>query len=155
MNTSPKTALYIRALDIIKFEDNLQLFVDTFQELEAAVGFDKVYLETHRDLVIPDDNTLLSLKAYLEQMGIEVSGGITVTVDEMDDFRTYCYSNSEHRKKIKSFVEKTAGLFDEILFVLLDLVLKNGHFLSVVLPIEVNHLHHHFQVHYRPLLSLK
>lgn len=109
-------ALYIRALDIAPLKGDITPFVEQFEKLTASVAFNKVYLETHRDMVIPDENTLQQLKVYMSSKGIQTSAGITVTVNEMDDFKTYCYSNAEHREKIKNFVTYTAQLFDEILF---------------------------------------
>ncbi len=109
-------ALYIRAIDLAPLKGNITPFVEQFEKFNALVSFNKVYLETHRDMIIPDEDTLLQLKAYMASLGIATSAGITVTVDEMDDFKTYCYSNTEHRKKIKGFVTYTAQLFDEILF---------------------------------------
>jgi hypothetical protein len=116
MREIPKVALYVRALDLEKIGDNLKEFYHNFERLDHFIKFNKAYLETHRDMVLVEDNVLVNIKEYLEEKGISVSGGITVTVDEMDDFKTYCYSNPDHRERIQSFVEKTAGIFDEILF---------------------------------------
>lgn len=109
-------SLYVRALDIAPLHGDITPFIQQFENFYASVAFDKVYIETHRDMVIPDKETLLNIKNYLSQKGIETSAGITVTVNEMDDFKTYCYSNPEHREKIKGFVTYTANLFDEVLF---------------------------------------
>lgn len=114
--THADVALYVRALDLAPLKGQIQSFLDGFDRLTAHVAFDKVYLETHRDMVIVDDDTLLVLKDIFLQRGLKVAAGITVTVDEMDDFRTYCYSNPDHRHIIRTLVEKTARLFDEILF---------------------------------------
>ena len=33
--------------------------------------------------------------------GVKVAGGITITINEANQFETYCYSNPEHRKKLQ------------------------------------------------------
>jgi hypothetical protein len=86
-----------------------------WQDITKQVHVDKVYLETHRDLLIVDDDTLNKAKAYFHKLGIRTAGGITLTVNERNWFETFCYSNPEHRQKVKEIVEHTARHFDEII----------------------------------------
>jgi hypothetical protein len=111
-----RAALYVRALDIAPLKDDIRPMTETFETLFKYVRFGKVYLETHRDMVIPDEGTLAALRDWLRAKGIAVSGGITVTIDEAADFKTYCYSDPYYRDRLKSLVEMTARLFDEIVF---------------------------------------
>jgi hypothetical protein len=79
------------------------------------VKVDKIYLETHRDLLIVDQETLDKAKAFFAEKGVETAGGITLTVDESNRFETFCYTNPEHRKKVKEIIEHTARNFDELI----------------------------------------
>lgn len=111
-----RAALYVRALDIAPLKEDIRPMTETFERLYKYVRFGKVYLETHRDMVIPEESTLIALRDWFLAKGIAVSGGITVTIDESADFKTYCYSDPYYRDRLKSLVEMTAGLFDEIVF---------------------------------------
>jgi len=109
-----KVAVYSRAYETAKMGDNNYL-EPIWDEISRQVKVDKVYLETHRDLLIVDEATLTKAKAFFQNRGIETAGGITLTVDESNNFETFCYSNPEHRKKVKEIVEYTARHFDELI----------------------------------------
>ena len=85
---------------------------------EAAskyVKIDKIYLETFADMVLADQATLDQAKKFFLSKGVKVSAGIKATVLERNG-ETFCYSNPEHRKKMKEVMAFTAKNFDEILF---------------------------------------
>ena len=107
-------AVYCRAYETRQMAD-LNWLDSRWQDITKQVHVDKVYLETHRDLLIVDDETLNKAKAYFHQRGIRTAGGITLTVNERNRFETFCYSNPEHRRKVKEIVEHTARHFDEII----------------------------------------
>ncbi len=107
-------AVYSRAYETVKMGDN-NWIEPIWDEITQQVKVDKIYLETHRDLLVVDEATLLKAKKFFESRGIETAGGITLTVDEGNNFETFCYSNPEHRKKIKEIVEFTAKHFDELI----------------------------------------
>lgn len=109
-----KVAVYARAYEVQKM-DSLKWLEPIWNEISQQVKVDKIYLETHRDLIIVDEKTLLSAKKFFEKRGIKTAGGITLTVNESNRFETFCYSNPEHRKKVKEIVEYTAKHFDEII----------------------------------------
>lgn len=111
-----RAALYIRSLDLAPLRGDITPFRKTFERINKNVKLDKVYLETHRDLVITDEETILAVREYLTGLGIETSGGITATIKESDNFKTYCYSNPVYREKMKEVVQYTARLFDEVVF---------------------------------------
>lgn len=46
---------------------------------------------------------------------METAGGITLTIDEGNRFETFCYTNPEHRAKVREIVEYTARNFDELI----------------------------------------
>src|SRR5690554_903074 len=52
-----RAALYIRALDIAPLGDDITPMTRQFEKLNEFVGFGKVYLETHRDMVVPEKKT--------------------------------------------------------------------------------------------------
>jgi hypothetical protein len=109
-----KVAVYSRAYETVKMGD-LNYIEPIWDEVTRQVHVDKIYLETHRDLLIVDEATLLKAKKFFESRGVQTAGGITLTVNESNNFETFCYSNPEHRKKVKEIVEYTAKHFDELI----------------------------------------
>lgn len=109
-----RVAVYSRAYETAKMGDNNYL-EPIWNEISQQLKVDKIYLETHRDLLVVDEVTLLKAKKFFEDRGIETAGGITLTVNESNNFETFCYSNPEHRKKIKEIVEFTARHFNELI----------------------------------------
>src|SRR6187399_2488501 len=76
-----KVAVYCRAYEVKEMADPKWL-ESRWQELSSQVHVDKVYLESHRDLLIIDDATLDAAKAFFTKRGVAVAGGITFTIDE-------------------------------------------------------------------------
>ena len=111
-----KVAMYLRAMDVASLGDDITPFKDRFEALLHSVKISKVYVETHRDLLIPAESTLTAVRDYLKEKGIHVAGGITATIAERKNFRSYCYSNPEYRQKLVDVVTLTARLFDEVIF---------------------------------------
>ncbi len=109
-----KVAVYARAYEVREMADPAWL-QSHWDALARQVHVDKIYLETHRDLIIVDESTLRAARDFFRQHGVETAGGITLTVNERNRFETFCYSNPEHRRKVREIVEHTARLFDEII----------------------------------------
>jgi len=109
-----KVSVYARVYEVNRMADPDWL-ESSWRTISRQVKVDKIYLETHRDMVVAEKGTLEKAKKFFEDRNIEVAGGITITVSERNWFQTYCYSNPEHRKKLKEVVEYTAGLFNEII----------------------------------------
>ncbi len=86
-----------------------------FEVMEKHVKVSKMYLETHRDKILVDGETLEKAKGFFEARGIRTAGGITLTIDERNRFETFCYSDPEHRSWVQQVVEHTARHFDEII----------------------------------------
>ncbi|MCR5405692.1 MAG: hypothetical protein K6E88_02800, partial [Lachnospiraceae bacterium] len=123
-----KTVVYIPAQVADAFtKEKLSEEYDFFEEY---IGLDKVYLETHRGSVAADkggidvDREQIGwIKDFFESKGVEVSGGITTTIDDFEGaepgkrriFNTFCYSDPVMREKIKNISEYTAELFDEVI----------------------------------------
>ena len=107
-------ALYSRVYETQQMKDPAWL-ESHWEAVSKNMKVDKIYLETHRDMVVVDQATLDQAKKFFQSKGVKVSGGITVTVSEANQFETYCYSNPEHRQKLKDVVEFTARNFDEFI----------------------------------------
>lgn len=107
-------SVYARVYEVRQMAD-AQWLESRWNQISSQVQVDKIYLETHRDMIVADRETLLKTKRFFAERGVRTAGGITITVNERNRFETYCYSNPEHRKKLKEVVEYTAGLFDEII----------------------------------------
>jgi len=107
-------AIYSRVYETQQMKDPAWL-ESRWEAASKYVKIDKVYLETHRDLVVVDQETLDRAKKFFASKGVRTSGGITATVNERNQFETFCYSNPEHRKKLREVVEFTARNFDELI----------------------------------------
>ncbi len=88
--------------------------------LEKYIGLDKVYLETHRGRDDVNKEQLLMIKGFLEDKGVEVSGGITTIIEDEEYnssrlFNTICYTDPKMRKRIKEVSEFSAEIFDEVI----------------------------------------
>ncbi len=117
-----KVSVYARAYEVNKMKDTHWLD-STWQAISSQVKVDKIYLETHRDLVIVPDQTMEQVKKYFLDHGVEVAGGITYTIDESNHFQTFCYTNPDNRQKVKEIAEHTAKHFDQ--FILDDFFFTN------------------------------
>ncbi len=109
-----KVSVYTRAYEVEKMKDSHWLD-STWRIISAQVQPDKIYLETHRDLLIVPDATLRKAIRFFRDKGLEVGGGITYTIDESNSFETFCYTNPEHRKKVQEIAEHTARYFDDFI----------------------------------------
>ncbi len=124
-----KVSVYTRAYEVEKMKD-LQWLDSTWNIISQQIKVDKIYLETHRDLLIVPDETLEQAKKFFHDRGIETGGGITYTIDESNSFETFCYSNPEHRKLVQEIAEHTAKHFD-------DYILDDFFFTSCKSDIEI------------------
>ena len=97
-----KVSVYCRAYEVAKMGDTINYLKPIWEEISRQLKVDKVYLETHRDLIIVNQDTLNIAKKFFKDRGIEVAGGITLTISEPNRFQTFCYSNPDDRKKIKA-----------------------------------------------------
>ena len=109
-----KVSVYVRAFEVDKMKDT-EWLESTWKTISSQLDVDKIYLETHRDMLLVDDATLEKAKAFFEKQGIEVAGGITYTISEPNDFETFSYSDPENRAWVQKVAEHTARHFDEFL----------------------------------------
>lgn len=109
-----KVSIYVRAYEVDKMKD-IHWLDSTWNVISQQLEVDKIYLETHRDLLVVEDATLEQAKKFFHDRGIETAGGITYTINESNSFETFCYSNPEHRKMVQKIAEHTAKHFDEFI----------------------------------------
>lgn len=107
-------SVYARAYEVRDMADQKKL-QETWDLISRQVRIDKIYLETHRDKLIVDEKTLASAIKFFKSKGLTVAGGITYTIDESNNFETFCYFNPEHRAMAKEIAEYTAKHFDEFI----------------------------------------
>jgi len=107
-------AIYSRVYETKQMKDPAWL-ESHWEAISRNMKVDKIYLETHRDMVVVDQETLDQAKKFFIGKGVKVSGGITATINERNMFETYCYSDPVLRQKLKEVVEFTARNFDEII----------------------------------------
>ena len=107
-------SIYCRVYEVEKME-NIDWLKQRIEFLEQYIHIDKIYLETHRDLIIAKEQTIVNAKKYLENKGIEVAGGITLVTSERNKFKSFCYSDQDHLKKVEDILRYTAKFFDEII----------------------------------------
>jgi len=106
--------VYARAYEVVQMKDPAWLEA-RWATITTGLKVDKIYLETHRDGVIPDQQTLDSAKRFFKSKGVENRWRNRYRGHERNRFETFVYSNPEHRKKLQEIVEYTAKNFDEII----------------------------------------
>ena len=70
-------AIYSRVYETQQMKDPAWL-ESHWQAISQNMKVDKIYLETHRDMVVVDQATLDAAKKFFLSKGVKVSGGITV-----------------------------------------------------------------------------
>src|SRR3989304_371601 len=89
--TNFKVAVYARSYEVRKMGD-LHWLDSIWTNCTSQLHVDKIYIETHRDLVMVQEDTLEMVKRYFQNKGVETAGGITYTVYEPKRFQTFCYT---------------------------------------------------------------
>jgi hypothetical protein len=109
-----QASVYTRVFEVIKMKDP-EWLKTTFEQRDKHLKIGKIYLETHRDMVTIEEEALEPIINFFRAKGIQTAGGITTTVNERNMFQTFCYTNEEHRKRLRRIVEMTARHFDELI----------------------------------------
>ncbi|MEJ2627202.1 MAG: hypothetical protein P8078_01390 [bacterium] len=107
-------AVYCPARDVQRMAD-LDWLEKNFNLLDKYLNIDKVYLETFRGALTVDQETMLKVKKFFDDRGIQTSGGITYVLNSRRQFESFCITNPEHRQQIKQIAEYTASMFDEVM----------------------------------------
>ncbi len=109
-----KVSVYTRAYEVEKMKDP-EWLKSTWEIISSQLKVDKIYLETHRDTLIVPQSTIDAAKKFFKSKGVEVGGGITYTVNEMNNFETFCYTKPDHRAYVQKVAEFTAKNFDDFI----------------------------------------
>ena len=109
-----RVAVYARAYEVRQMKDPAWLEA-RWATITSGLKVDKIYLETHRDGVIPDQETLDTAKRFFQSKGVRTAGGIATVANERNRFETIVYTDPEQRRKLREVVEYTARNFDEII----------------------------------------
>ena len=118
-------SLYCPVFNLISITD-FDDFNRRFQLLEKNIKIGKVYLETYRGGVTIDKEQMLKVKAFFEQKGVIVAGGITTDAAHNHlegGFTQLCYTSEVTKTLMKNVVTLTAEIFDE--FILDDFYFTN------------------------------
>lgn len=109
-----QVSIYTRAAEVDKMADTAWLH-QTWTAISSQLHVDKIYLEIHRDRLFIEPDQMRKVISFFKNQGLKVAGGITFTIDESNNFETFCYSRPEHLKMAQDIIERCASLFDEII----------------------------------------
>ena len=87
----------------------------TWEIITGQVKVDKVFIETYRSGKLADDQLLEQVKKFFLDRGVEVAGGMGLTVNEANNFQSFAYTDPKDRAYVKTISERTARHFDEII----------------------------------------
>ncbi len=107
--------VYFRYQEVHSIPASLARFSNQWANVEKQVKVDKVYLETTRNGELAGDADVETLKKFFHDRGIRTSGGLGLTAQESDGFRSYDYNAPADRARVKAMSEFTARHFDEII----------------------------------------
>lgn len=107
-------AVYIRAQEVQQMKD-LDWLAVRWAAVEKQIHVDKVYLETLRDQLVADNESLTKAKQFFESKGIQTAGGLATVKSEPNHFQSLCYTSEDDRRKLKEVIVYTARNFNEII----------------------------------------
>jgi hypothetical protein len=108
-------AVYFRYQETQANGSNTAQLAAQWANIEKQVHIDKVYLETTRNGQLATEAAVTNLKKFFADRRVKTSGALGLTVNEMNGFQSFCYTNPAEREKVKSMVQFTARHFDEII----------------------------------------
>ena len=108
-------AVYFRYQETQSNGNDTTQLATQWANIEKQVHVDKVYLETTRNRELATEEAVTNLKKFFADRGIKTSGALGLTVNEMNGFQTFCYTDPADRETVKSMVQFTARYFDEII----------------------------------------
>jgi hypothetical protein len=108
-----EVSVYVVARDVQRMKDAAWLEA-AWAKATDGLEVDKVYLETYREGVVPDQEALDAAKKFFASKGVRTAGGIA-TVLGGHPFVSLDYTDAKDRQKLKEVVELAARNFDEII----------------------------------------
>jgi len=112
--TNFDVAIYIPVGVVRSFEDPRNLSND-WNRIGSQLKVDKVYIEVQRDRQLADDRILERVKQFFLDRGVQVAGGMALSDGGSGQFRSFCYTDPDDRRFIKSAAELAARHFDEVI----------------------------------------
>ena len=112
--TNFDVAIYIPVGVVRRFE-NPETLTNDWNRISSQLKVDKVYIEAQRNRELAGDELLEQVKKFFLDKGVRVAGGMALSDGGFGQFRSFCYTDPEDRKFIKSTVELAARHFDEII----------------------------------------
>ena len=103
-------AVYIPVTIVKTFADP-KVLQSEWDLISSQVKVDKVYIEVHRDRMLADDQLLENVKAFFVSHGVQVAAGSAFSDSEMDQFKSFCYTNPADRKFVKENARWSSSLF--------------------------------------------
>ena len=107
-------AVYVTARDVQLMKNPAWLEAQ-WAKFTDGLKVDKVYLETYREGVVPEQEALDMAKRFFAAKGVRTAGGIATVKKGGPAFVSLSYTDPEDRKKLKEVVELAARNFDEII----------------------------------------
>lgn len=110
-----ETSVYMTQYDLNNIKD-FQLFRQEATNLIETGKLTKVYIETYRNGIFVEEETIVKVKEFYKSKGIKVEGGITLTsgiehpIKNM--FMPFCYGTQTARDLVEKVVSYTSRLFD-------------------------------------------
>lgn len=116
-----KSVIYCTAQNMVNMSE--ETLLKQLKFFQKYCGVDKVYLEPYRDGLMIPEAQLTMLKRVFQENGIEVSGALTTTCEDLSEGDqdkqrmggTYCYTNKAMRDYLVKTVRYTARHFDEFI----------------------------------------
>ena len=68
-------SVYARVYEVRQMSD-LDWLEPRWNTITSQVNIDKIYLETHRDMIVAEADTLRKLKGFFQERGVQVAGGM-------------------------------------------------------------------------------
>ncbi|MEO8115173.1 MAG: hypothetical protein ABI655_12370, partial [Phenylobacterium sp.] len=110
-----RVAIYV-TVDAARRLSDRATFEREFERAQRQTRFDKVYVEAYRDHRFATDEELARVKAWFQEKGVEVAGGITLAKGgEGGQFGTFDYEKPGDRAECVEAVRLAARHFDEII----------------------------------------
>jgi hypothetical protein len=109
-----RVAVYVPEYVVEQMKDANYL-QSTWETISGQIKVDKVYLETYRSGRTAGDALLEQVKSFFAGHGVEVAGGMGLTVMESNNFQSFCYTDPKDREFVKRLSKMTARHFDEII----------------------------------------
>jgi hypothetical protein len=113
--TNFSVAIYI-PINVVQSFDNPQKLQSDWDTIHRQLKVDKVYIEVQRDERLLTDQQAEQAKKFFLDHGVQVAGGMALSDGSIGgQFKSFSYTDPQHRAFIKSAAELAARHFDEVI----------------------------------------